>query len=81
MSNRSIQLIDRTLSSATIPSQSEPESDGNEEVTHTPQNWSLTIKLFSVISRKLVGGVSYLAAEKQSVYSKSPADLIPSRLK
>ena len=34
----------------------------------------LTIRLFSVISRTLVGGGSYPTAEKLSVYSTAPAD-------
>ena len=49
----SIWPIDRTLSGATTPSQSGPGSDGNEGVLHIPQ--SLNIRLFSVISRTLVG--------------------------
>ena len=32
-------------------------------------HWNLTIRLFSVLSRTLVGGWSYTSAEKQSVYS------------
>ena len=32
------------------------------------------MRLFSVISRTLVGGGSYPSAEKQSVYSTAPAD-------
>ena len=36
--------------------------------------WNLTIRLFSVISRILVGGGSYPSAEKQFVYSTAPAD-------
>ena len=41
--------------------------------------WNLTIRLFSVISRTLVGGVgwsggSYASTEKQLVYSTTPTD-------
>ena len=35
--------------------------------------WTLTMILFSVISRTLVGRRSYPSAEKQSVYSTAPA--------
>ena len=37
----SIKPIDRTLPSATIPGQSEPESNGNEEVLHIPESPSM----------------------------------------
>ena len=52
----SIWPIDRTLSDATIPSQSWPGSDGNEWVLRIPQSSSITKSspLFSVISRTLV---------------------------
>ena len=53
--------MDRALSDATTPGQSEPGSDVNEVGTpHSlkPQHyWNITIRLFSVISRTLVGGV------------------------
>ena len=66
------------LSGATTPDQSGPGSDGNEGVLRIPPKlqhcWNLTIRLFSVISRTLVGGMSYPSAEKQSVYSTAPAD-------
>ena len=40
-----------------------------------PQHfWSHTIRVFSVISRTVVGPRFYLRAEMQSVYSKAPAD-------
>ena len=37
--------------------QSEPGSNGNKEVHHSPkfQNWNLTIRWFSVIFRILIG--------------------------
>ena len=38
------------------------------------QYWSLTIKLFSVISEHLLGEGFYPLAEKQSVHSTAPAD-------
>ena len=47
----SIWPIDRTLSGATTPGQSGPGSDGNEGVLCIPQ------RLFSVLSRTLIGGV------------------------
>ena len=50
-----------TLSGATTPGQSEPGSDGNEEVFGIPQSSSIGI------SRTLVGGRgSYSSAEVQS---------------
>ena len=46
----------RTLSGATTPGQSGPRSNGNKGVLRIPQHcWNLTIRLFSVISRTLVG--------------------------
>ena len=57
----SILPIDRTLSGATTPEQSEPQSDGNEGVllhsANLQQYWNLTIRLFSVINKTLVGGI------------------------
>ena len=55
-----ISPIDRPLSIATTPGQSEPESDGNEGVLHIPQSSNLTGTspsdyLVSYI-RTLVGG-------------------------
>ena len=45
----------------TTPGQSGPGSDGNKEVPHIPQRlhipWNPTIRLFSVISTTLVGGL------------------------
>ena len=41
-SNSSIWPIDRTLSGVTIPSQSEPGSDGNERILHITQSSSIT---------------------------------------
>ena len=60
MSNGSIWPIDRTLSGITTWGQSWPGSDGNEWVLQIPKSSSitgaLTIRLFNVISRALVGG-------------------------
>ena len=53
----SIRPIDRTLSVTIITGQSEPGSHGSEGVLSLSQNSSLTIRLFSPISRKLVAGV------------------------
>ena len=66
------------LSGATTLGQNGPGSDGNKGGTpHSPKlqhYWNLTIRLFGVIFRILIGGRSYLSAEKQSVYSTAPAD-------
>ena len=60
MSNSSIWSIDRTLSGVTTPDLNGFGSDGSERVTlHSPKlqhYWSLTIRLFSVISRICVWG-------------------------
>ena len=77
MLNRSINPKDR----ATIPGQSEPESDENEGIICIPQSSSITEISPSdcfVISRKLVGESyaseeSYSSAEMQSVHSAAPA--------
>ena len=78
MSNSSIWPIARTLSGATTPGQSESGSDANKEVLRIPQRSSitgtLTIRLFWVISRTLIGEESSTFAEMQSVYSTAPAD-------
>ena len=42
MLNSSIEAIDRTLSSAIAPGQSEPESSVSEEVFRIPQSSSIT---------------------------------------
>ena len=47
MSNCSIWPIDKTLSGATTPGQSEPGSNGNEGVLHIPQSSSITGALLS----------------------------------
>ena len=59
-----IWLIDRTLSGATTPGQSELGSDGNKGVLHIPQNSSITEASPSDCL------VSY--PEKQSLYSTAP---------
>ena len=68
---------DRTLSDATTLSQSGPGNDGNKEVLHIPQSFSITGTslsdcLVSYPGHSLVR--SYLSAEKQTVYSIAPAD-------
>ena len=63
--------IYRTLSSATIPVQSGPWSNGNERSTsHSPnlQDWSLTIRLFCVISRTLEVEVLLLCRDTVGVF-------------
>ena len=57
-----------TLSDATTPGQSELESDGNKEVLLIPQSYSITGTSPSDCL------VPYPPAEKQSVYSTTPAD-------
>ena len=65
--------IERTLSDATTPGQSEPGNDGNEEVLRVPQRSSITGTspsdcLVSYPGYSLGRG-SYPSAEVQSVYS------------
>ena len=61
------------VSGVTTLGPSGPGSDGNKGVLHIPQYYlNFTIRLFSVISRTLVGVGSYPSAEKQSVYSTAP---------
>ena len=43
MSNSSTWPIDRNLSGATTPGQSEPENEGDEGVLRIPQSSSLTV--------------------------------------
>ena len=71
MSNRSIRLIDRTLSGAITPGLSGPGSYGNKEVLRVPQSSSIT---GASPSDDLVFGESYPSVEKQSVYSTALAD-------
>ena len=40
--------MDGTLTGTMTPTLSGPRSNGSEEVLHTVQNWSLTIKFFFV---------------------------------
>ena len=64
-----IWAIDRTLSDTTTPGQSGPGSDGNERVLCIPQHyWSLTIRLFSVISKTFVVGGNLTLLQKCSQY-------------
>ena len=69
--------MDRTLSGATTPAHSGPESDGNEGVLYIPQSSSITE---ASLSDCLVSypGYSleefYPSAERQLVYSTAPAD-------
>ncbi len=59
MQFNSIEPIERVLSGATIPGQSGPGRNGNEGVLRIPpkpqHHWTLSLRLFSVISRILVG--------------------------
>ena len=61
-------LTHRTLSGATPPVQSGSGRNSNEEVFRIPQNSSLTIRLFSVVSRTLVGKVLSLQRDAVSVF-------------
>ena len=67
----SIWPIDRTLSGATTPGQSEPVCNGNKEVLRIPQS-SPSDCLVSYPEYSLRG--SYPSAEMQSVYSAASAD-------
>ena len=78
---KSIWPIDRALSGATTPGQSEPGSDRNEEVLCIPQSSSITgtspsdcFVSYSGYSLSGAGGEFYLFAEVQSVYFETPAD-------
>ena len=61
------------LSGATIPGQSGPESNGNEGVVRIPQSSSIA---GASPSDRLVSyqDTHYPSAEKQLVYSSTPAD-------
>ena len=72
-----MRTIDKTLSSATTPSQGGPESDGNEGVLYIPQSSSITGSSPSVCFVLYPGqslGGAYRSTEKQSVYYTAPAD-------
>ena len=74
----SIWPIDRTLSGATIPRQSEPLSNGNEGVLCIPQSSSITrlspSDCFALYAGHSLGRGSYPSLEVQSMYSTSPVD-------
>ena len=77
MSNSSIWPIDRTLASATTPSQSGPGSNVNERVLRIPQSSSITGALQSDCLMSSTGHSlreSYPSEEMQLVYSTAPAD-------
>ena len=58
--------VERTLSGATTPVQSEPGSDDNEKVLRILQHyWNLIIRLFSVILRTLIVGGLILPPEQR----------------
>ena len=67
----SICPIDRTLSGATTPGQSELGSDGNKEVLHIPQSSRITEPYHQIILchiRTLIGGVLPLCRGAVSVF-------------
>ena len=72
----SIRPIDRTLSGPTTTVQSGPGSDSNEGVLCIPQSSSITetspLDCLGLYPGHLLGRLSYLSAEKQSVYSTAP---------
>ena len=74
---RFICAIDRTLSGATTPGMSGPESNDNEGVLNIPQSSIITGASPSDCFMPYPGhslGESYPLAEMQSVYSAAPAD-------
>ena len=48
--NRTIWPIDGTLRDITTPSQSEPWSNGNEKILHTPPELQFSVKLRTVLA-------------------------------
>ena len=77
MSNRFNWPINRNLSGATTPSQSELGSDGNKAVLHIPQGSSNTAAPSSGCLMLYSGHFmdeSYFSADMQSVYSTASAD-------
>ena len=77
MSNISIWLINRTLSSASILGLSGLESNNSDGVLHISQNSKGALPsdgLMSYLGHLFVGGGSYSFAEMQQEYSTDPAD-------
>ena len=73
----SIHTIERTLSGATTPGQSGPESDGNRRLFCILQSSNITGASPSNCLVPYPGhslGESYSSDEMQSVYSTAPAD-------
>ena len=67
----SIWPIDRTLSGATTPRQSGPESDGNDgysTFSKLQHYWNFTIRLFNVISRTLWGEILPLCRDAVGIF-------------
>ena len=61
----------RALSGATTQGQTGHVSDGNKGVPHSPKlhhHWSLTLRLFRVISKTLIGGVLLLCRDAVCVF-------------
>ena len=72
-----LQLIGRSLSSATTPGQSGPESDGNEGVFRIPQSFSITGASLSDCLVSYLGfslEEYYPSAEKQCMYFAATVD-------
>ena len=75
MWNSSIWPIDRTLTGATKPGYSGPESNGNEGVLHIPQSSSISGASPSDCLVSYLGHLLeefYPSAEMQSVYHAAP---------
>ena len=78
MTNSSIWPIDRNLSGATTSGESEPGSDGNEEVLHISQTRALLephhqiAELVDCVIIRHSLGESYPSAEMQSMYTTAP---------
>ena len=69
--------MDRTLSGATTPGQSELGSDSNKGILRIPQSSSITGTSPSNCLVSYLGhsfGGTYPSAEKQSLYSIAPAN-------
>ena len=79
MSNNTIWIIDKTLSSASILGQSRLGSDGNDGLLCISQSSSVTGTLSSdclMLYQEHSLGESYFSTKMQSVYSAAPAEWV-----